>query len=73
MWGEPALSNYLFQTTAAITIFYGFGLGLFGQLERYQTVPIVLGIWAVQIWLSNSWFKHHEERAGRSHLAPVHL
>lgn len=59
--GRAALSNYLFQSVAGITIFYGFGLGLFGQLERYQTIPIILGIWAAQLWLSTLWFKHHDK------------
>ena len=59
--GRAALSNYLFQSVVGITVFYGFGLGLFGQLERFQTIPIVLGIWAIQLWLSTLWFKHHNK------------
>lgn len=59
--GRAALSNYLFQTVACISIFYGFGLGLYGELERWQTAFIVLGVWAVQIALSAWWFRSHDK------------
>ncbi|MBO6506012.1 MAG: DUF418 domain-containing protein [Kordiimonadaceae bacterium] len=54
--GKAALTNYLLQSIICISIFYGFGGGLFGELERYQTVPIVLAVWAIQLWLSSWWF-----------------
>lgn len=59
--GKAALSNYLFQTVACITVFYGFGLGLFGDLPRWQTAFVVLGVWAVQIMLSHIWFKRFDK------------
>ncbi len=57
--GRAALSNYLFQTIACITIFYGFGGGLYGQMERHQTAIVVIAVWAVQIFLSTVWFGTH--------------
>lgn len=59
--GKAALSNYLFQTVACITTFYGFGGGLFGQLERWETAFVVLGVWAVQLLLSHLWFQHRDK------------
>jgi uncharacterized protein len=56
--GQTALSNYLFQTIAATLIFYGHGLGLFGQVERTGQLLIVLAIWAVQLTFSPLWLRH---------------
>ena len=55
--GRTALSNYLFQTVAATLIFYGHGLGLFGQVERTGQLLIVFGIWALQMTLSTLWLR----------------
>ncbi|WP_262695835.1 DUF418 domain-containing protein [Kordiimonas aquimaris] len=56
--GRAALSNYLFQTIFCITIFYGFGLGLYGELVRAQAAFIVFAAWATQITLTSLWFRH---------------
>ncbi|HEX6324903.1 MAG TPA: DUF418 domain-containing protein [Vicinamibacterales bacterium] len=58
--GRTAFSNYIFQTLAATTIFYGHGLGLFGSVERTGQLAIVLLIWAVQLVLSPIWLKHFQ-------------
>ncbi len=55
--GKAALSNYLFQTIACISLFYGFGGGLFGTLERAETALVVIAVWAIQLWLSHLWFQ----------------
>ncbi|NVJ98671.1 MAG: DUF418 domain-containing protein [Alphaproteobacteria bacterium] len=59
--GKAALSNYLFQTLACTFIFYGYGFGLFGEVTRAQTVPVILGVWAAQLALSTLWFRHFEK------------
>jgi uncharacterized protein len=56
--GRMALSNYLMQTLMCTTIFYGFGLGLFGQVERSGQFLIVLSVWAVQLIISPVWLRH---------------
>ena len=53
--GRMALTNYLMQSLIGAFIFYGWGLGYFGQLDRIQYVPIVLGVWALQLILSPLW------------------
>lgn len=56
--GRTALSNYLFQTFAATLIFYGYGLALFGQVERWGQLLIVLAIWAIQLTISPLWLRY---------------
>ena len=55
--GRTAFSNYLLQTVIATTIFYGHGLGLFGQLSRVELLGVVVLIWAIQIPLSMWWLQ----------------
>ena len=57
--GRMALSNYLLQTVLSIFVFYGFGLGLFGQVERIGQLLVVLGIWAIQLIVSPIWLRHY--------------
>jgi len=59
--GRAALSNYLFQTLACITVFYGFGGGLFGKLERLETAIVVITVWVIQLALSALWFKRYSK------------
>jgi len=58
--GRTALSNYLFQTVVATTIFYGYGLGLFGHVTRVEQLVIVFGIWILQAVLSVLWLRRFE-------------
>lgn len=53
--GKMALSNYLFQSTLAATIFHGFGL--FNQVSRAELGLMVLASWGIQIFLSVLWMK----------------
>jgi uncharacterized protein len=56
--GRMAFTNYILQTVACTTIFYGHGLGLFGQLDRVQQFGMVLAIWAAQLVLSPIWLRY---------------
>lgn len=53
--GRMALTNYLLQTLICTTMFYGHGLGLFGQVDRAGQFAIVLGVWAFQLLASSAW------------------
>jgi uncharacterized protein len=53
--GRMALTNYLLQSLICTTIFYGHGLGLFGQVDRAGQFLIVLGVWAFQLLASSAW------------------
>ena len=53
--GRMAFTNYLMQTVLMTTLFYGHGFGLFGQVERWGQILIVLAVWVFQVWFSNVW------------------
>lgn len=55
--GRMALSNYIGQSVLATFIFYGFGLGLYGELNRVAQLGVVLLIWLIQIAISQWWLK----------------
>lgn len=57
--GRMALTNYLMQSLIGAFIFYGWGLGFFGELSRGEYVPIVLGVWALQLVISPLWLSRH--------------
>jgi uncharacterized protein len=56
--GRTALSNYLLQSLICTFIFYGFGLGLYGSVERIGQMGIIAGIWVVQLLISPLWLKY---------------
>ncbi len=56
--GQMALTNYLMQSLICTTLFYGYGAGLYGKLQRYQLYSVVLGIWIFQLLLSPLWLRH---------------
>lgn len=59
--GQLSLTNYLMQSVICTTIFYGYGLGLFGSLG--VTFGIILGIfiYAAQCFIS-CWYLNRFER-----------
>ena len=50
--GRMAFSNYIAHTVICTTLFYGHGFGLFGHVERWQMLLLVIGVWALQLWWS---------------------
>ncbi|ANY20176.1 hypothetical protein A6F68_01663 [Tsuneonella dongtanensis] len=56
--GQMALSNYIGQTLICTALFYGFGFGLYGQLDRSQLYLLVLTIAAVEMTISVIWLKN---------------
>jgi uncharacterized protein len=56
--GQMAFSNYLMQSIICVTIFYGFGFGVYGKLERYQWYIVVGSVWVFQILFSNLWLRY---------------
>ncbi|MBD3337321.1 MAG: DUF418 domain-containing protein [Candidatus Eisenbacteria bacterium] len=53
--GRMALSNYLLQTILCTTVFHGYGLGLFGRIDRFPLMAFVVAIWLLQLWISPLW------------------
>lgn len=57
--GQTAFSNYIAQSIICSTIFYGYGFGLFGKLERYQAYYVVLGCWIFALVASPLWLRYY--------------
>lgn len=57
--GRLALTNYVGQTVISCLFFFGFGLGFYAHLERYQLVYVCLAVWAFQIVASNIYLKYY--------------
>jgi uncharacterized protein len=53
--GRMALTNYVGTSLVTALIFNGFGLGLFGELQRYQLYFVVAGVWALILLWSKPW------------------
>ncbi|MFM9977662.1 MAG: DUF418 domain-containing protein [Sphingomonadaceae bacterium] len=53
--GRTAFSNYLGASIVGTTIFYGFGFGWYGYLERWQLLPVVVGMWILMLLWSKPW------------------
>ena len=56
--GRTALSNYIFQSLVGTFIFFGFGLGFYGQVNRLTQLLIVFAIWGIQLLISPLWMEY---------------
>lgn len=56
--GRLALSNYLAQSLIGTLLFYGYGLGLWGEVSRAWQVLGVAVVFAAQLMLSRWWLAH---------------
>jgi uncharacterized protein len=56
--GQMAFSNYVLQSVICSLLFYGYGFGLYGRLQRYELLYVVLPIWVVQLIVSPIWLRH---------------
>ena len=56
--GRVAFSNYLGTSIVMTSLFYGYGLGLFGQIGRPVLWVFVLLAWMVMLLWSASWLRH---------------
>ncbi len=57
--GRMALTNYLMQSILMGLLFYGIGLGLFGRINRFGLIWIVIGTWLLQLIISPLWQKYY--------------
>ena len=58
VYGRTALSNYILQSLIGTTLFFGFGLGLLGELHDWQTLLLAFAIILLQIKISGIWLRH---------------
>lgn len=57
--GRMAFTNYLMTSIIMTAIFYGWGFGLFGDLNRISLWIPVLGMWALMLAWSKPWLERH--------------
>ena len=53
--GRAAFTNYLGTSILMTTLFYGYGLGWYGQLSRVQLWLPVIGAWLIMLLWSKPW------------------
>ena len=56
--GRMALTHYLLQSLVCSLLFYGYGLGWYGEVDRWGQVQIAFMIFAAQVALSPLWLRH---------------
>ncbi|MDE4086138.1 DUF418 domain-containing protein [Planococcus maritimus] len=54
--GRMSMTVYLMQSIIATSIFYSFGLGLYGQVDLLTGTLIAVGIFIVQLIFAELWF-----------------
>ncbi len=57
--GQMALSNYVSHSIICAFVFYGFGFGLYGYLQRHQLYYVVGSIWLFQLIVSPIWLRRY--------------
>ncbi|CAM4053135.1 hypothetical protein BAMA_00245 [Bacillus manliponensis] len=55
--GKMSVSNYLTQSIIATTIFYAYGLGLFGDIGLFFGIVLTIVIYVIQLVVSTYWLK----------------
>ena len=56
--GRMALTNYLIHSIICTTLFYSYGFGLYGKINLWQGIILVVTIYLIQVWYSKIWLKH---------------
>ena len=57
--GRMALTNYLMQSVICTTIFYSYGLGLYGKVGPLVDLPLAIVIYGLQVPFSKWWLSSH--------------
>lgn len=55
--GRLSMSNYLLQSLICTTIFYGYGLGLFGQIGILKGILLTIVIYSLQVVFSHFYLE----------------
>lgn len=55
--GRMALSNYLFQSLVATSLFYGYGMGWYGRVSIWQGLLLAGALYVCQVGLSVLWLR----------------
>lgn len=57
--GRMAFTHYILQSLIFGAIFFGYGLGQFGKLAPAPVFVLGVGVYAVQLLLSQIWLRHY--------------
>ena len=57
--GRAAFSHYLGTSIVMTTIFYGYGIGLFGYIDRWMLYLVCAGMWAAMLLWSKPWLERY--------------
>ncbi|MCG8370560.1 MAG: DUF418 domain-containing protein [Proteobacteria bacterium] len=57
--GRMALTNYLAHSVILTTVFYGYGLGLFGSVPRFWQMFFVAAVVGLQLLWSSWWLERY--------------
>jgi uncharacterized protein len=57
--GRMAISNYLMHSIVLTTVFYGYGLGLYGEIPRTGQMGFVAAIIGLQLQISPWWLDRY--------------
>ena len=57
--GQMALSNYLVHSIVMTSLFYGWGLGLYGEVPRLWQMAFVVGLVGLQLIISPWWLARY--------------
>lgn len=57
--GQAAFTNYIGTSIVMTTIFYGYGLGLFGYVSRVELWLFVIGAWVIMLLWSKPWIERY--------------
>jgi len=55
--GRMALTNYIMQSLICTTIFYGYGLGLYGKVSTSASFLLIFALYLGQILISRLWLQ----------------
>ncbi len=58
--GRAAFTNYLGTSILMTGMFYGWGLGLFGELSRAQLWLVVIAMWVLMLAWSKPWLERFQ-------------
>ena len=59
--GRVPLSHYLSQSVVCVTLFYGFGFGLFGRVSYGVALLIAVAVYLSLSWLARAWLRSHAQ------------
>ncbi|MGY6534118.1 MAG: DUF418 domain-containing protein [Pararhodobacter sp.] len=56
--GKMTLTGYLMSAALGQMVFYGWGLGMIGQLGTMAVIGVVVGVYALLLAFAHLWFRH---------------